>query len=189
MAHPLNDRTLRRLIATTRHRHDLWDSTLSGFGARLSPGGHCAFVVRYRVNGRLRRFTIGPFPRVRATTRCLKPRSHPRRNEREAINDRRAHTVGGRGLTTDETARAFPSSDGAASEPKRRSQRPSCPSGARTRGAAASILEVIQLITKKLCGQRHATTWSGRACAWRRSGSGASWPADARGCRSARVLA
>jgi integrase len=64
MAHPLNDRTLRRLIATTRHRHDLWDSTLSGFGVRLSPAGHCAFVVRYRVNGRLRRFTIGPFPRV-----------------------------------------------------------------------------------------------------------------------------
>jgi Arm domain-containing DNA-binding protein len=24
----------------------------------------CSFVVRYRVNGRLRRFTIGPFPRV-----------------------------------------------------------------------------------------------------------------------------
>lgn len=64
MAQPLTDRTLRSLIATTTHRHDLWDSTLSGFGVRLSPGRHCSFVVRYRVNGRLRRFTIGPFPRV-----------------------------------------------------------------------------------------------------------------------------
>jgi integrase len=61
---PLTDRTLRSLIAATTHRHDLWESTLSGFGVRLSPGGHCSFVVRYRVNGRLRRFTIGPFPRV-----------------------------------------------------------------------------------------------------------------------------
>jgi hypothetical protein len=64
MSQPLTDRTLRRLIAKTAHRHDLWDSTLSGFGVRLSPGGHCAFVVRYRINGRLRRFTIGPFPLV-----------------------------------------------------------------------------------------------------------------------------
>ncbi len=30
----------------------------------LSPGGHCAFVARYRVGGRLRRFTIGPFSRL-----------------------------------------------------------------------------------------------------------------------------
>ena len=64
MSQPLTDRTLRRLIAKTAHRHDLWDSTLSGFGVRLSPGGHCAFVVRNRINGRLRRFTIGPFPLV-----------------------------------------------------------------------------------------------------------------------------
>ena len=64
MSLPLTDRALRRLIATTTRRHDLWDSTLSGFGVRLSPEGHCAFVVRYRINGRLRRFTIGPFPRL-----------------------------------------------------------------------------------------------------------------------------
>jgi hypothetical protein len=51
MARPLTDRTLRSLIAETTHRHDLWDSSLSGFGVRLSPGGHCSFVVRYRVNG------------------------------------------------------------------------------------------------------------------------------------------
>ena len=64
MAQALTDRTLRSLIAATMRRHDLWDSILSGFGVRLSPGGHCAFVVRYRVNGRLRRFTIGPYPRI-----------------------------------------------------------------------------------------------------------------------------
>jgi integrase len=64
MPQPLTDRTLRRLIAATTRRHDLWDSNVSGFGVRLSPGGHCSFVVRYRIHGRLRRFTIGPFPRV-----------------------------------------------------------------------------------------------------------------------------
>ena len=64
MAQPLTDRTLRTLISSTQHRHDCWDSILPGFGARFSPGGHCAFVVRYRAGGRLRRFTIGPYPRV-----------------------------------------------------------------------------------------------------------------------------
>jgi integrase len=64
MAEPLTDRTLRSVIATATHRRDLWDSTLSGFGVRLSAGRHCSFVVRYRIYGRLRRFTIGPYPRI-----------------------------------------------------------------------------------------------------------------------------
>ena len=64
MAEALTDRSLRSLIAATTQRRDIWDASLSGFGARLSPGGHCSFVVRYRVAGRLRRFTIGPFSRL-----------------------------------------------------------------------------------------------------------------------------
>ena len=64
MPQTLTDRTLRHLIATTTSRRDVWDSLVSGFGVRLSPGGHCAFVTRYRVHGRLRRLTIGPYPRV-----------------------------------------------------------------------------------------------------------------------------
>jgi integrase len=79
MAQALTDRTLRSLIAATMRRHDLWDSTLSGFGVRLSPGGHCAFVVRYRVNGRQRRFTIGPYPRISL--------ADARRTARDALRD------------------------------------------------------------------------------------------------------
>jgi len=51
-----SDRTLRSLIASTTQRHDLSDSTLFGFGVRLSSRGHCFLRVRYRVNGPLRRF-------------------------------------------------------------------------------------------------------------------------------------
>ena len=64
MPRPLTDRTLRSLIDNTMRRRDVWDTVVSGFGVRISPGGHCSFVVRYRVNGRLRRFTIGPYSRL-----------------------------------------------------------------------------------------------------------------------------
>ncbi|MGE3957366.1 MAG: tyrosine-type recombinase/integrase [Vicinamibacterales bacterium] len=64
MPQALTDRSLRSLINATTRRRDVWDTLVSGFGVRLSPGGHCAFVVRYRIHGRLRRFTIGPYPRV-----------------------------------------------------------------------------------------------------------------------------
>ena len=64
MAEALTDRSLRSLIAITTRRRDVWDTVVSGFGVRVSPGGRCSFVTRYRVNGRLRRLTIGPFPRL-----------------------------------------------------------------------------------------------------------------------------
>ena len=64
MPQALTDRSLRSLMNATTRRRDVWDTLVSGFGVRLSPGGHCAFVVRYRIHGRLRRFTIGPYPRV-----------------------------------------------------------------------------------------------------------------------------
>jgi integrase len=98
MAQPLTDRTLRSLIAAATHRHDMWDSTVSGFGVRLSPGGHCSFVVRYRVGGRLRRFTIGLYPRIslagaRETARdALRDAHHGKDRAAEKIEARRAET-------------------------------------------------------------------------------------------------
>jgi integrase len=37
----------------------VWDSKLVGLGVRLTPAGHKAYVVRYRVNGRQRLTTLG----------------------------------------------------------------------------------------------------------------------------------
>ena len=39
------------------------DPRATGFGVRSYPGGGKSFFVDYRLNGRQRRFTIGPFPR------------------------------------------------------------------------------------------------------------------------------
>ena len=45
---------------------DMWwddDPKATGFGVRSYPGGGKSFFVDYRLNGRQRRYTIGPFPR------------------------------------------------------------------------------------------------------------------------------
>lgn len=98
MPEVLTDRSLRSLIAATTRRRDVWDSLVSGFGARLSPGGHCAFVVRYRIHGRLRRFTIGPYPRVSLADARQTARDTLREAQagvdaaREKVEGRRAET-------------------------------------------------------------------------------------------------
>jgi len=40
----------------------LWDSDLTGFGARITAAGAVSFVLRYVLNGRERRYTIGKHP-------------------------------------------------------------------------------------------------------------------------------
>lgn len=45
-------------------RVDVWDKTVAGFGVRLSPTGRKTFVLLYRHQRRLRRLTIGVYPRV-----------------------------------------------------------------------------------------------------------------------------
>ena len=45
---------------------DMWwddDPKATGFGVRSYPGGGRSFFIDYRLNGRQRRYTIGPFPR------------------------------------------------------------------------------------------------------------------------------
>ena len=37
----------------------LWDSSLSGFGVRITPNGVRAYVLQYELAGRSRRLTIG----------------------------------------------------------------------------------------------------------------------------------
>ena len=40
----------------------LWDGALSGFGLRVQPSGSKSFLVQIRVQGRMRKFTLGQFP-------------------------------------------------------------------------------------------------------------------------------
>jgi integrase len=40
-----------------------WDSGVTGFGVRTHAGGTKSFFLNYRIDGRERRHTIGPFPR------------------------------------------------------------------------------------------------------------------------------
>src|SRR6516165_5418618 len=43
------------------------DPKATGFGVRSYPGGGKSFFIDYRLDGRQRRFTVGPFPRWSVT--------------------------------------------------------------------------------------------------------------------------
>lgn len=81
MAERLNDRRIAALRVPTleQRQRDYWDETLRGFGVRVSYGGKRAFVVRYRVNRRLRRLTLGPYPGLSL--------ADARRKAREVLGD------------------------------------------------------------------------------------------------------
>jgi hypothetical protein len=57
----LTARIVEALIYSQSNRRlqFVWDSKLVGLGVRLTPAGHKAYVVRYRVNGRQRLTTLG----------------------------------------------------------------------------------------------------------------------------------
>ena len=42
--------------------YTLWDRSLNHFGLRVYPSGVRSFIVQIRVNGRLRKFTLGRYP-------------------------------------------------------------------------------------------------------------------------------
>jgi len=53
----------------------LRDDQLIGFGLRITPNGAKSFVAEGRVNGRMRRFTIGPVERFSASEARLRART------------------------------------------------------------------------------------------------------------------
>ncbi len=62
MATPgLNARKVESLRPGSR-RAEYWDGALPGFGLRVSTGGRKTWVLMYRRNNRLRRFTLGTYP-------------------------------------------------------------------------------------------------------------------------------
>lgn len=59
----LTDRRVRSL-STDQAQETFLDESLSGFGVRVTQSGRKTFFVRYRVNGRRPRFTIGTYPTI-----------------------------------------------------------------------------------------------------------------------------
>src|SRR6516225_4498770 len=58
-------RLTNRFVAQLSGKDMWWDDDpkATGFGVRSYPGGSKSFFIDYRVNGRQRRYTIGPSPR------------------------------------------------------------------------------------------------------------------------------
>lgn len=48
-------------------RLEIWDTTLPGFGLRVSDRGRKTWVAMYRVGGKLRRYTLGTYPGMKLT--------------------------------------------------------------------------------------------------------------------------
>src|SRR5215467_9791273 len=68
------------------------DPKATGFGIRSYPGGGKSFFVDYRLNGRQRRYTIGPFPRWSAEAAREEAKKLRRRIDRgeDPAGDKRA---------------------------------------------------------------------------------------------------
>lgn len=61
MRRKLTKRMIDGLAPRLATREIIWDATLPGFGLRITPSGHKAFVVQYRVGGRSRQVTLGDY--------------------------------------------------------------------------------------------------------------------------------
>lgn len=55
-------RTIESLRPSDQVQVDYWDESLAGFGLRVTRSGIKTWLVRYRLNGRRRRFKIGTYP-------------------------------------------------------------------------------------------------------------------------------
>lgn len=64
MAKPLTAQAIERIKADPEKRLEIADGLLPGFYVVVQPSGRKSFAVRYRADGRPRKLTIGPFPRL-----------------------------------------------------------------------------------------------------------------------------
>ena len=59
----INDRFIKALEVPQNTAHKIyWDGKTTGFGVRLTQSGAVSFVLRYVLNGRERKYTIGSYP-------------------------------------------------------------------------------------------------------------------------------
>lgn len=57
----VSDELTRSAELPAKGNKNLYDSTLPGFGLRVTAKGAKSFVLNYRINGRERRITIGQY--------------------------------------------------------------------------------------------------------------------------------
>jgi integrase len=94
----LTDRTIKAMRPPADGRIDVWDDTVSGFGLRVSSTGRKTWVLMYRRNGVLRRYTLGIYPTLgladaREKARdALRDVAHGGDPATEKIAERRAET-------------------------------------------------------------------------------------------------
>ena len=59
----INDKFIKTLEKPTNTAHKIyWDGKTTGFGVRITQSGAVSFVLRYVLNGRERKYTIGNYP-------------------------------------------------------------------------------------------------------------------------------
>ena len=62
----INDRLIKSLKKPKSKHEITWDDKLTGFGIRITNNDARAFVLRYVINGRERKYTIGKYPDLSA---------------------------------------------------------------------------------------------------------------------------
>ena len=70
----LTDRTIRSL-KTDKDREMFWDDVLTGFGVRVTRQSKKTFILRYRLNGKRPRMTLGTYPPLGLAEARVKARS------------------------------------------------------------------------------------------------------------------
>lgn len=76
IAMSLTDTQIRNVALPESGQITLWDKTVPGLGVRVTPTGTKTFSLLYRINGRMRRATLGRYPIVRLTEARDRARSH-----------------------------------------------------------------------------------------------------------------
>src|SRR5262245_42352102 len=98
----LTDAAVKRLRGPKTGQAEYFDELQPSFGLRVSHAGTRAWIVMTRVNGRLRRFTIGRYPAMpleaaRKLARTALERAQLGRDHRDAVREELARRARSRG--------------------------------------------------------------------------------------------